>query len=233
MSWQTSGGVLALRRLGRELGLNRVLGSLIGGTEYELKFQRAMLEAIRPGDVVWDVGANVGLYSALFSDIAGSAGRVFAYEPSPHNLLRLKDAVALLGNVMVVPVALGERNETVYLEQGDDSLGATSRVMQHEGTTPGRVSVRQESGDDLVSSGAVPPPAVMKIDTEGCELDVLRGLRQTLQNPKLRAVCVEVHFRLLDERGLAHAPSEIERMLASAGFDVAWPDASHIVATRS
>lgn len=225
--------MLPLRNLGRVLGLNRRLAFLLGGEGYEDWFQVAMLSAIRPGDIVWDVGANVGFYSKKFSDIAGSSGKVFAYEPSPANLHRLNKAVASLGNVTVMPVALGDRKDVVVFEQGTDPLGATSRVVDKAARKSGRqVEIQLLSGDHLVSSGAVAMPNVIKIDTEGFELDVLRGLRQILQHKSLRTLCVEVHFGLLKERGLPNAPSDIEKLLVSSGFSLVWPDASHIIASR-
>jgi FkbM family methyltransferase len=225
--------VLLLRNLGRALGLNCLLGSLVGGRGYEDRFQKAMLGAIRQGDIVWDVGANVGLYSKKFSDIAGSSGKVFAYEPSPINLQRLNAAVASLANVTVVPVALGDREDVVVFEQGDDPLGATSRIVDRATRESERqVEIQLSSGDRLVSLGAVVSPNVIKIDTEGFELDVLLGLRQTLQEKSLRVLCIEMHFALLQERGLSNAPSDIEKLLVSSGFSLVWSDASHIVATR-
>jgi len=233
MSWRTNRTVLLFRNVGRVIGLNRPLGHLLGGRDYENRFQAAMLGAIRQGDVVWDVGANVGLYSQKFSDIAGASGKVFAYEPSPVNLRRLKEAVASRGNVTVVPVALGERDGVVAFMQGNDSLGATSRIIDKSlGALDRQVEIQLWSGDRLVSSGAVAVPNVIKIDTEGFELDVLRGLRQTLQEKRLRMLCIEVHFGLLQERGLSNAPSDIEKLLVSSGFTLDWPDASHVVATR-
>jgi hypothetical protein len=132
-----------------------------------------------------------------------------------------------------MPLALGDRRKTAYLEQGPDDLGATTKITTAAGTAVSCIAVQLESGDALVSLGVVSPPSVLKIDTEGCELDVLRGLQATLQRQTLRVVCVEVHFQLLEERGVPDAPSRIERMLTTAGFDVAWPDPSHIVATRA
>lgn len=233
MSWRTNPAVLLLRNLGRALGLNRLLGSLLGRGDYEGRFQVAMLGVIRRGDVVWDVGANVGLYSKKFSDIAGSSGKVFAYEPSPANLLRLNEAVASLANVTVVPIALGEREGVVAFEQGIDPLGATSRIVDKAaGESERQVEIQLSSGDRLVSSGAVAMPNVIKIDTEGFELEVLLGLGQTLQEKSLRVLCIEMHFGLLQERGLSNAPLDIEKLLVSSGFSLAWPDASHIIATR-
>jgi len=206
--------------------------TLLGGITYEDQFQAAMLDAIRPGDTVWDVGANVGFYSKKFSDIAGSSGKVFAYEPSPANLQRLNEAVASLGNVTVVPVALGECEDVVEFEQGNDPLGATSRIVDKVvKSSEKQVKVHVSSGDHLVSSGVAAMPNVIKIDTEGFELDVLRGLKQTLRQKNLRTLCVEIHFGLLKERGLPNAPSDIEKLLVSSGFSLVWTDASHIVAT--
>jgi hypothetical protein len=77
--------VLRLRNLGRALGVNRLLGTLLGRRGYQDRFQAAMLGAIRSGDIVWDVwdvGANIGLYSKKFSAITGSTRKMFAYEPS-------------------------------------------------------------------------------------------------------------------------------------------------------
>jgi FkbM family methyltransferase len=233
MSWRTTPAVLLLRNLGRTLGLNRLLGNLLGGGGYEDQFQLAMLGAIRQGDIVWDVGANVGLYSKRFSEIAGSFGKVIAYEPSPANLKRLNIAVASLVNVTVLPIALGEHEGVVVFKQGNDPLGATSRIVDKAaGGTEATVDIQLSSGDRLVSSGAVAIPNVIKIDTEGFELDVLLGLRHTLKQKALRVLCIEMHFGLLHERGLSNAPSEIEKLLVSSGFSIAWPDASHIIATR-
>lgn len=233
MSWRTNPFVLAMRNMGRSLGLNRVLGSLLRGRGYEDRFQEAMFAAVREGDVVWDVGANVGLYSARFSNCVGGGGAVFAFEPSPANLLRLREAVASLPNVTVVPLALGDREDVVRFEQGDDPLGATSRVVDEPGNPGGQVEVRLSTGDRLVADGVVAPPSVVKIDTEGFELDVLLGLRQALRSRNLRVLCIEVHFGLLEARKLANAPSEIERLLVSSGFSPRWVDASHIVASRT
>jgi FkbM family methyltransferase len=232
MSWRTNRAVLLLRTVGRASGLNRQVAKLLG-RGYEDRFQAAMLAAIAPGSCVWDVGANVGLYTKRFSEITGPSGKVFAFEPSPSNLRRLKAAMTSLENVTMVPVALGEREGVAAFEQGTDPLGATSRIVEGVGGRAEKtIAISLASGDHLIASGAVAAPNVIKIDTEGFELDVLRGLRQTLQHPSLRVLCIEVHFGLLEARGLANAPSDIEKLLAGTGFTLVWPDASHIVATK-
>jgi len=234
MSWRTSRIVLALRSLGRRSGFNRRIASTLGSKSYEDRFQRRMFGEIRPNDCVWDVGANVGLYSVQFSRIVGASGKVVAFEPSPRNLARLRSATVSLQNVVVVPMALGDTVGSMTFAEGSDATGATSRVVDRaEHPTGATVEVEVHRGDDLVRASRADEPDVIKIDTEGFEIDVIRGLEQTLRGSKLRALFVEIHFALLNDRGLAGAPGEIERRLESCGFRCAWPDASHLVAVRS
>jgi FkbM family methyltransferase len=234
MSWRTNGIVLALRNLGRSSGLNRWIAARTGSGTYEDRFQSRMLGEIRPNDCVWDVGANVGLYSSIFSRVVGPSGKVFAFEPSPTNFARLKSAIGLLDNVVLIPMALGESSGRMAFSEGSDATGATSRVVgEAAAPTESTVHVEVRRGDELILSNEADDPDVIKIDTEGFELDVIRGLEQTLRRPKLRALFIEIHFALLHDRGLTSAPAQIERELEACGFSCAWPDASHIVAIRS
>lgn len=229
MSWRTHPIVLALRSLGRALGVNSRLARVLARSGYESSFEEATLARIRPGDCVWDVGANVGLYSLKFLDAVGPRGAVFAFEPSPTNRTRLVAALASQANATVLPVALGDCDGTMKFEQGADALGATSRLLDGDGDG---IDVRVARGDSLIASGDAARPNVVKIDTEGFELDVLRGLFASLESKSLRALCVEVHFRLMSERGIVDGPRLVERLIRQAGFRVRWTDASHIVATR-
>ncbi len=229
MSWRTNKHIVALRTYGRKLGLNRLVARFFTSQDYEHKFQHEMLAAIREGDCVWDVGANVGLYTKAFSEIVGARGNVFAFEPSPLNFAKLSASVSSLQNVHRIPVALGSVKGALGFSQGDDALGATSRIVESTRTA---IKVDIATGDGLVEAGDADPPQVVKIDTEGYELDVIRGMRNLLASPTLRTFCIEIHFGLLAERGQANAPAEIEGLLHAAGFVISWPDPSHILANR-
>jgi FkbM family methyltransferase len=234
MSWRTHPAVLALRDLGRRTGLNRWIAARTASGDYEDRFQKRVLGEIRPNDCVWDVGANVGLYTSMFSRITGSNGRVFAFEPSPTNFARLTSSIGAVTNVVLVPMALGDITGRMALVEGIDATGATSRLVgEAADVTQNTVDVEVRRGDELILSGEADDPDAIKIDTEGFELDVIRGLQQTLRRPKLRALFIEVHFALLRDRGLRSAPDQIESELERCGFRCTWPDASHIVATRS
>ncbi|MGB0578483.1 MAG: FkbM family methyltransferase [Limisphaerales bacterium] len=230
MNWRTNKLYIALRGGGRALGLNRLLGRLLNSGEYEEKFSEAMLGLIAKDHVVWDVGANVGLYTKQFADIVGDAGKVIAFEPSPANRKQLETNLKSLKNVQVVPAALSGETGTMKFLEVDDG-GVTSRIVT-EDTGGNCVDVEVVTADGLLSEDRAPVPNFMKIDTEGFELDVLNGMNDLLKEEELKAVCIEVHFGRLGERGMPNAPREIEKRLTDAGFATSWADASHIIASR-
>lgn len=227
MSWRTNPLMLTARNVGRALGVNRFLASWTQ-KGYEENYDAMLSAQIRPGDIVWDIGANVGYYTAQFSEGVGPNGRVIAFEPSPANFPRLEAAIASLDNVTLQPCGLGNIDGELHFQQGADSLGATSRVVED---ADGGELVQIKVGDNLIDAGMV-SPNIIKLDVEGFEGEVLEGLVHCLRSPALRALGIEVHFGILRERGLGRMPQRIEADLRAAGFKVAWPDSSHILATR-
>jgi FkbM family methyltransferase len=232
MSWRTHPLTIGLRSFTRYLGVNRFVARVILRAPYESSFHDVMFGSTLPGDCAWDIGANVGLYTLKFAERVGKEGCVFAFEPSTTNRLRLENAVKPYRNVTVLPVALGEHDQMMPFQQGSDELGATSRILTTDQSSGECIPVSVVRGDNLLASGRVGMPNVIKIDTEGFELDVLHGLGNILNTPALRALFIEVHFDLLRQRGLDNAPRSIERLLSNSGFDCRWADPSHVVGIR-
>ena len=228
----SSPAALRLRAIGQRLG---VLPPLVrayrrlAGKGYEERFDRALTQAIRPGDCVWDVGANVGLYTERFADQVTDQGRVLAFEPSPRNIRQLTTRFATRPTVVLCPVGLGATAGTIdfYVNEADD-LGTTDSLFAR-GPNAVTHPVEVRVGDDYL---AAHPPQVIKIDVEGFEPEVLAGLSRTLRSPTLRAVLIEVHFSVLNQRGLPEAPRRLVEILTAAGLRVTWVDASHLVAER-
>lgn len=230
MSWRTNSLTLSLRNMGRRLGLNSFLMSFVSSSSYENKFNKALLSCVKKNDVVWDVGANIGHYTRLFADLTGLQGKVFAFEPSPQNHNRLALNLKGVENVVLLPYGLGDKEDTVAFKQGDDELGATSQVTHNNS---GGVVVDIRSGDSLLADGSiVNAPKVIKIDVEGYEWEVLEGMKELLKYPSLRTIGIEVHFGILQERGMAQVPQQIEQLLLDSGFSLSWPDSSHVLAVR-
>jgi hypothetical protein len=118
---------------------------------YEYTKQRLFEELVSPGDVVYDVGANVGFYTLLAAVLVGQSGRVVAFEP----------------------LAVYDRSGMVRITDGPNS--SEVRVDDH-----GVLSVRAFALDDLVFRDGLPAATVMKIDVEGAEEAVLRGATRLL-----------------------------------------------------
>ncbi|QWD32232.1 FkbM family methyltransferase [Polynucleobacter paneuropaeus] len=234
MSWRTSTIGIYLRNISRAIGITHLIQTYLLSKDYEKEYDSKFSALIKSGDCIWDIGANVGYYTAHFAKIVGPAGQVFAFEPSPINFAILQKNCHSLTNVKVLDFALGQKEESVVLMQGEDEIGATSRITASETTSNAALThtIRVLPGNLIIAQGLAQTPNALKIDTEGFELDVLLGLTELIQNPQLRLIGVEVHFKLLRDRGLPNAPQAIEKMLQKAGFQVRWTDTSHIIAVR-
>lgn len=222
---------IRLRAFGRSLGifppLVRALRK-ISGSRYEERFDSALLSAIRSGDTVWDIGANVGLYTEKFARRVGASGQVVAFEPSPKNAETLRMRFTDTNRVTIFSVALADEPGTASFYANGSSDGTTdSLVARNDGAVQHQIEVHR--GDEFLKGF---PPNVIKIDVEGFELEVLRGLREVLTSSGLRAVLIEVHFGILSDRGLAEAPAELTSLLRTAGLSVNWVDSSHLVGER-
>jgi FkbM family methyltransferase len=199
---------------------------------YESKFRSEMLARIRPGDCVWDVGANIGIYSGLFSDAVGSAGKVISFEPSSACILMLDAQSQDHSNGaswQVVPVALSDKDGESWLSvENGETFPGNHLASCDEGRV---VPIRTRRGDSLVAEG-YEAPTFMKIDVEGYEGEVLDGMGSSLDLSSLHTVCVEVHFSILDGREKPQEPARIVRLLEDRRFAIKWVDRSHFIAGR-
>jgi FkbM family methyltransferase len=192
-----------------------------------------MFACVRPGDCVWDVGANVGLYSELFAAAVGPTGRVISFEPSPGCVAIIEERRRRNASGgapwEVIAGALGDEDGDAWLSVAAGSTAPGNHLA--DGAGAATVPVRTYRGDSIVAAG-YPAPAVVKIDVEGFEGEVLDGMTSVLAMPSLRAVCVEVHFSTLGERGKPYEPARLVGLAEKHKFTVKWTDVSHFIARR-
>lgn len=136
---------------------------------------------VQPRATVWDVGANVGLYSLLASRCVGPAGHVVAFEPAAVNVAALRRHAALnrMANLRIVPAAVWNTSGTVRLARGDSR--SEFRV-----SGAGATKVQSVVLDAWRDEHQEPAPAVMKIDVEGAEVEVLEGGAATINASRPR-----------------------------------------------
>ena len=159
---------------------------------------------LRPGDVVWDVGAHHGYVTLCAARRVAQGGAVHAFEPSARNrgILRRHVRWNRLENVTVHPFALSDRN-------GEARFGGsgTSKMYALGG---GAEIVQVRTAASLVAQGDCPPPTFMKIDVEGAEADTLAGALPII--PRTARLMIAMHNAAADERCTA--------LLRDAGFEM-------------
>lgn len=227
--------MIKARSVARRVGLKSLYYRLFPRRSYEQNFHDAIFEELREGDVIWDVGANVGLYTKIFADKTGATGRVFAFEPAPEAFGELRHQTNEYPWVRNEQMALSDFDGVSHLVVYDAATQGTFHHLQWEAgdTSGGRtIEIPVMCGDSYWNASGI-TPGLLKIDVEGFEEEVLAGMAGLLATPELRAVFVEVHFQILESRGRAQAPLRIEKLLRSKGLLPKWVDGSHISAKRS
>lgn len=209
-----------------------------GGAGGETQVLQAILSVLKPGDVAYDVGANVGLYSLLMAKAVGERGQVVAFEPEPHCYATLVENARLnrLANVLAVPLALGDRPGRARLAQ-DGTLNSfrVVELRQEADAAPREQATEVTDGDSYVRRQRLPVPRVVKIDVEGYEFQVLLGLRDTLSHPACKVVCCEVHPKLLPPDS---DPEAVVSLVESLGFPLMakyprWDGTFHLLARKT
>lgn len=202
--------------------------------DYILKEEEALikdcLSELNDDDVVWDIGANIGVHSCLFG---GDDRKIVSIEPYPPNTRRLRQNIKNNNiNAEILLIALSDLNGTEKLSvpttesPGDqwpalvpDSI-SDSRHNQLKNKNTVGISVKK--GDTLVKNG-VDQPHVVKVDVEGSSHKVIRGLENTLRKEKCRLIYVEVHLPNSDEdrpsiADFGQASPSVQNILDDYGF---------------
>jgi FkbM family methyltransferase len=210
-------GVRAVYRLAVRVRTGgSVRARLPGGEEVRLlpeyrfvTWNRAEYDAFRqaaaPGSVALDVGANVGAYALAMGMWVGDGGRVFAFEPAPEAFRGLARHVALNGlDGVVTPVRAAAAGRTGTAMLAVDGVSGANR-LHAAGERVDAITL-----DDFCARENV-APALIKIDVEGAELEVLRGARETIRRGGAGlALFVEMHPTLWREMGISAADVRAE-----------------------
>ncbi len=157
-----------------------VSGALTLGV-YEPGERNFIQRNCRGNDTVLDIGANVGLYTAITAHLAGPKGRVIALEPDPENFSYLQKTIQANGfsNVHAVQAAAAENNGEATLYVSSSNRG-DNRMYANE-LCGDEVKVKIVRLDDLLPSLQVSELNFIKIDVQGFEGHVMAGLKETIR----------------------------------------------------
>jgi FkbM family methyltransferase len=146
--------------------------------------RRLLRRTLSSGDVVADVGANIGIYSQFLARCVGPTGVVHSFEPSPGNFKRLQSATHKLSNVRLCQAAVGECSgrSKLYLSQ---KLNVDHRAYPPHGDSRPNVPIDAVALDDYFKLGQ--RVDLIKMDIQGYELRALRGASRVLtDNPDVK-----------------------------------------------
>ena len=184
----------------------------------ESQVQRILIENLKTGDEMLDVGANYGLHSILGGGLVGPGGKIHAFEPLPSSLKRLRHHIELnhLQKVVhVVPAAVSDsKSKQVTFFSGAEEDGVTASLTRSGGNNR-QVTVANVTLDDY-GKQIRGPVRLVKIDVEGAQVRVLRGGREFLLANRPLLV-VEVHEFAFSDFGTSL--QEFKELLQGMGYD--------------
>jgi FkbM family methyltransferase len=176
------------------------------------------IDGLSPGSVLWDIGANIGLYSIYAAKFKGI--KVISFEPSVFNLELLVRNINLnlvSDLVSVIPLPLYKLTEIKYILLSSENIGAALNTFGEIYGQDGndllgviKYNVLGLSADDLLIKLGINPPTNLKIDVDGIEHLVLAGATKLLES--VQSVLVEVNDSFDDQA------KGVSRILSLSGF---------------
>lgn len=188
----------------------------------EKEILRLFLSNLHPGDVVFDIGANIGLFTVPAAQNVGESGRVVAFEPVKQWAERLSQNIYVnnIRNATLCNVGLSASEEVAYIHIKDVLGSGMASIMKNYTEAEKELAlssarIQLVRGDDYLRQENLPFPNVIKIDVEGAEFDVISGLKTTVSDRRCRVLLCEVHPKYLN------VPIEtFNSLLEECGFDL-------------
>jgi FkbM family methyltransferase len=187
------------------------------------------LNHVKPSDLVLDIGGHFGQYAVLLASLVSNSGRVITFEPDRDARSTLSKNVALNGffdRVEVQPLALFDlEGEYTFFSNGADSMSSLARSGLGTNAQAQEIVqylVKTVRLDDFLTSRDLPFPAYVKLDTEGAEINILRGAK-TLLRSDCTIVC-ELHPYAWEEFGTTF--EELLKLVRDSGKSIEYLDPS-------
>lgn len=176
-----------------DMGLPKDLA--IDGTREHYATQQ-VISFLKTGDIVVDIGANIGYYALLEAKLVGDTGFVYAIEPIPDtfNMLTRNIEANHYHNMLALNLAFGDKSSQVemYVCHNYCNLSSMKPLLN---MPTSKITVKQITIDDFLIDK--PRPRLIRMDVEGYEYQIIQGMKKTLESPGSLCVFIELHFNLL------------------------------------
>jgi FkbM family methyltransferase len=219
--------IIYIGRNGLKLKLRGTSVKIIISTPLEVNIRRSLynerwliekfLSKIDNQTVIYDIGAHIGLYSLFAAKYKIAPKFIYCWEPEPHIFNRLKENINLnqIKTILPFSTALGSENGVVEMSTESEEFGISVPSFAIKSSTS--IPVRVVRGDDWVLEKKLFPPSIIKIDVEGYEFNVIRGLRETIKKSK-PIIFLEVHPFLI--KNLGFTGEQILDFLKEMGYKI-------------
>jgi len=191
---------------------------IIQGEDHDPEVKKLIDNELNDGGLFIDVGANIGYFSLLAA--VKKNVEVIAFEPSPRERKRLYENVALndFNNVVIYPFALSDKPQKLALGIARDwNPGLNSFVNNLGSEQVNSIEVSCYSFDEIITAQMARRIKLIKIDVEGYEMVVLKGMKGSMDNLKQAKFILEINTKFLEKAG--SSVKEIYDFFASHGFN--------------
>lgn len=146
----------------------------------DIKELNLIRSLVKPGNTVLDIGANIGFYTTVFSELVGANGKVFAFEPEPVNFKYLQQNCKILNNASLNNKAVSDTTGTlkIYLSKMLNVDHRTYKIDEYSEIK----EIDAVTVDDYLMYNGTPKIDFIKMDIQGFEMSALKGMLQTLKN---------------------------------------------------
>lgn len=158
---------------------------------------------VKPGDIIYDIGANIGLYTIVAAHLTGPGGIVYAFEPHMMNavsLLRNVEVNNFTDRVKIFTCALHAKEGFLPFNYISTKTGSSGHQLGHTTSesgkqfTPELVELKYSTTiDKLIADNIIKPANLIKMDVDGNEKLILRGMSNLLNVSSPRNIQVEIH----------------------------------------
>ena len=194
--------------------------SLVSRGVFDRQMTEVMKSIITPGMVCLDIGAMIGYFTLIMARLVGEKGKVFAFEPEPHNFDLLVKNIAINGydNITVVPKAISNKNGKTEFFLDRINLGSHSLVKPRQDTQTLEkdiIEVEAQTLDSLFRDykGKID---FAKIDAGGAETAVLEGMEHIIK--KNKDLMIITQFQPGPLAAFGSSPEEFQNRLLQYGF---------------
>jgi FkbM family methyltransferase len=197
------------RGVGQPIFLNR---------SWEINDTRYLEGNLFPDSIFIDIGANIGYYTILSSRLVGAHGTVFSFEPNQHNFQMLAKSVALnrCENVTAHQLALGETDKRQWLYKSSSNYGDHRFAIHEFEKNREKEMVSIMRLDSFLNALPAEKKIAIKMDVQGLETQVIRGMKRLLDERDVYLVMAEYCPRLISLSG--DDPGDMLELLRNAGF---------------